>query len=464
MRPDILARMLAEIQQQGAMIDSLTLIRNGYLVLEAGQWPYRTDTPHIIHSCTKSVTSALVGIALEKGLISSVRKPVLEFFDYESILNLDQGKKSLCLEDLLTMTTGLACRDSYVHRWRGLGAMMTSQDWVRFMLDLPMVEKPGEWFEYCNGASFLLSAIIQKTARMTTLDFARMHLFKPLGIDRVRWQANPQGITIGWGQLWLEPRDMAKFGWLYLKGGLWAGEQVVPAEWVKASTKGRVEAGTLSERYGYQWWVDSEGYYAAMGFGGQFIFVVPEKNLVAVFTGALSPREFSLPERLLNKYVLPAVAPGPLEARPEDKAKLDSLLVAMESGPEPSPVPDLPQRAVQISGRTYTFEPNRMKLKDMAFTFRPGEKECQAEMTVPKGTYTSAVGLDGRYRISDSDRGSWAYKGSWETADRFAVTYRVLGYTSQGQAVFDFEGEKVKVGITDRSTGAAFEFMGQARD
>ena len=111
------------------------------------------------------------------------------------------------------------------------------RDWVKWMIDFPMVEKPGTHFEYCNGASFLLATILQKQTGMNALSFAEKYLFSPLGIDKIEWPSNPQGITIGWGQLRMRPRDMAKFGYLYLNDGLWDDTRIISSQWIKESTR-----------------------------------------------------------------------------------------------------------------------------------------------------------------------------------------------------------------------------------
>ncbi len=143
---------------------------------------------------------------------------------------------------------------------------------------------------------------------MSSLEFAQQHLFDPLGIHDVLWPHNPQGVYIGWGEMRLQPHDMAKIGYLFLNQGLWDGEQIVPAEWVQAATQEHIHAGTLSDGYGYQWWVDANGYYMAIGYGGQFIFVIPELQMVVVFTSSLFDANFEIPEWLLNEYIIPAAS------------------------------------------------------------------------------------------------------------------------------------------------------------
>lgn len=224
------------------------------------------------------------------------------------------------------MSSGFRCRDSYLYNWDGLYQMWDSQDWVQFMLDLPMEAAPGDRFEYCNGGSFLLSAILTERTGMTGLEFAEEHLFGPLGITDVAWPMNPQGITIGWGDLRMLPHDMAKIGYLMLRNGQWEGEQIIPARWVAESTRKHLPA-TLQDGYGYQWWVDDSGFYMALGYGGQFIFVVPEENLVVVFTSELPENDFYVPQMLLEGYILPAVVSAePLPRDPAAEAMLQQRI------------------------------------------------------------------------------------------------------------------------------------------
>jgi CubicO group peptidase (beta-lactamase class C family) len=325
----LLAQMLAQIQEQGHAIDSVQVVRNGHLVVDAYVSPFGPGRLHPIHSCTKSLVSALIGIAIEGGYLESVDQPVLDLLPGRAVANLDAGKEAMTLEDVLTMATGLDCQDSYLYRWRGLHQMRQTDDWVQFMLDLPLVAEPGTGFEYCNGASFLLSAILQEATGMTAAEFAEEHLLGPLGIHDVEWPSNPQGISIGYGQVQMQPHDMAKIGHLYLNGGQWGERQIVPADWVEASTRKHIPA-TLQDGYGYQWWVSDEGYYMALGYAGQFIFVVPDLNLVTVFVSDLEERDFYVPQQLLDGYITPAVrSTAPLPANPDGVAELEARTRAL---------------------------------------------------------------------------------------------------------------------------------------
>jgi metal-dependent hydrolase (beta-lactamase superfamily II) len=324
-----LALMLAAIQEQDHAIDSVQVVRNGYLVVDAYMHPFGPDKKHAIRSCTKSIVSALIGIAIEQGALEGIDQPVLELFPSWGIANLDGAKKAMTLEHLLTMATGLECRDSYLYRWQGLQQMQQTDDWLQYVLDLPMIEEPGTRFEYCNGASFLLSAIMQEATGASAAVFADEHLFSPLGIKDVEWPSNPRGVSIGWGQMKLQPHDMAKIGYLYLNGGRWGNQQVVPEDWVLASTQKHIPA-TLQDGYGYQWWVSDSGYYMALGYGGQFIFVVPDENLVAVFVSELAESDFYVPQLLLDGYIVPAAQSAePLPPNPDGVAELEARTRAL---------------------------------------------------------------------------------------------------------------------------------------
>ena len=181
---------------------------------------------------------------------------------------------------------------------------------------------------------------------------------QPLGISDFEWPANPQGITIGWGELRMRPQDLAKIGYLYLNEGRWDGEQIIPSAWVDASTRKYIDA-TLQDGYGYQWWIDPDGVYSARGYAGQYIFVVPDSELVAVFTGNLSEEEITVPEILLQIFVIPAaVSTEALPPNPEGVEWLESSIhAAALPATKPEPVAQLPEVARRVSGKTYLLEP-----------------------------------------------------------------------------------------------------------
>jgi CubicO group peptidase (beta-lactamase class C family) len=296
-----LAQMLDTIQQEKLNFHSLLIIRNGYLVSESYFGPYKQDTKHELYSCTKSFVATLIGIALDKGFIDGTDQRILDFFPDEAFANLDGEKEDMTLEDVLTMRSGLDWEEGDA----AFGAMYSSPDWVKFMLDKPMAQPPGEQFNYCSGCSHLLSAILQQTTGMNTGDFAEQSLFKPLGISNAKWDTDAVGIPIGGWGLQLTPRDMAKLGYLYLQDGQWDGEQIISTQWVENATQTHTE--TDSELgYGYQWWTyPSLVGYTALGLYGQTIFVIPEAELVIVTTAEMENHDEIF--RLIEEYILPAV-------------------------------------------------------------------------------------------------------------------------------------------------------------
>ena len=296
---------LASAQRQHLALHGVLVVRHGFIVLEKYFPPWGETAGHELYSCTKSFISALTGIAIDKGLIAGVSQPVLGFFSDTTFAHVDARKRAMKVEDLLTMSSGLG----WVEGDETYRKMYTTErDWVRFVLDLPMVADPGRRFNYSSGNSHILSAIIQAKTGMTASDFARTYLFDPLGIRDWSWDPDPSGLTIGGWGLHLSPREMAKLGYLYLHQGAWEGKQVVPGSWVRASTEPHTRPGK-GWSYGYQWWVDeSVPMFAALGRFGQSIFVVPRLDMVAVFTAQIDSND---PEaELVRKYLVPACAAG----------------------------------------------------------------------------------------------------------------------------------------------------------
>ena len=296
-------------------IDSLVVLRHGAIVFEHHpELPFGgPEIPHNLYSTTKSITSLLIGIAIEQGFIDGVHQPVVDLLPDREILNLDERKRRMTLEHLLAMTSGLAWQgpDDMYHTW---GAAIQSGDPVQYTLDRPMASEPGATWYYNGGCSHLLSAILTEATGMSTLAFAREVLFDPLGIGWVIWPRDPHGIYYGGQDIRLSPHAMAKIGQLVLDEGVWQGEQVVPAAWIAASRETRTDLGAGG--YGYQWWTyPASGIFYASGAFEQRIFVVPALDLVAVFTAdnqapGIGPGERAegppIVEWLFSRFILPA--------------------------------------------------------------------------------------------------------------------------------------------------------------
>lgn len=297
------------IQAEDLPLDSVLVIRHGYIVHEEYPHSYDADDYHILHSVTKSFTSALVGIAVSQGHIGSVQDTVLSFFTDRTIENRDAWKEAMTIEHLLNMMAGLEWDEwtyPYEDSRNSVLQMIYSLDNVQYMLDLPMVAQPGTTWVYNTGASHLLAAIVYEATGQTPLEYALAELFGPLGFGRVFWIDDPQGINYGGHNLHVRPRDMAKFGFLYLHNGRWDGQQILPATWV---TRSRQSAATpwTTTGYGFQWWKNLDlGTFEARGRFNQWIIVHPDEDLVVVFTATDLDGEINI-FYLVEEFILGAI-------------------------------------------------------------------------------------------------------------------------------------------------------------
>lgn len=245
------------------------------------------NVTHDVRSVTKSITALLVGIAIDKGFISSVNQTVGGFLR-PIVDTITPEKANITIRDLLTMSGGFEWDEltsvSGYNQWAG------APDQVQFVLDKPLVANPGERFTYNSGAFHLLSVIISRTTGKSTIDFAKQYLFEPLGISADAWETDNQGYHNGSAGLEITPRDMVKIGQLILNHGRFQGNQLVSSQWIdnlasfKITTNSAVPYGT---GYGYGWWngrSDQGDYTFAMGWGGQFIITVPSLKLIVVAT------------------------------------------------------------------------------------------------------------------------------------------------------------------------------------
>ena len=296
-------------------VHSVLIIKDGYIVAEQYYSDdYGVDSLHRIYSCTKSITSALYGIAIEKGYLNGVDDRMLDFFPDTEIQNRSDQKEDITLEDLLTMSSGL---EWYEMDYPYEDERNTFRQWVnqgvdvQFVLDRPMVAAPGYIYSYSTGSSHVLSGILQNATGVRSDSFALKQLLEPLGIDKYYWPVDGDGIAYGGSAMRLTSRDMARFGYLYLMDGVWEGKQIVPEEWVEVSQQKHIKRKFIEDDYyGYHWWVSDYNTYSAVGYSGQWITVVPEHNLVVVFTNDFTEGDdlqWNTPERLLNTYIIPAI-------------------------------------------------------------------------------------------------------------------------------------------------------------
>lgn len=270
-------------------LHSLLVSRSGSLVLEQYFNGASAKRPANVKSVSKSVISALVGIAVGRGLIPGVDTSIDQYFA-DILRTQPVAKRAITIEDLLTMRSGLETTSN-----RNYGAWVLSLNWVRYVLTRPLLNKPGTVMDYSTGNAHLLSAILTKTTGMSTWQFAQNALAKPLGFSLPQWPRDPQGIYFGGNDMLMTPRQMLAFGEMYLRDGRANGIQIVPAGWIETSfvPRGSSMRGVQDGRqYGYGWWMrpyaGHQTYYA-WGYGGQYVYVVPDLELVVVATSSPVP-------------------------------------------------------------------------------------------------------------------------------------------------------------------------------
>jgi len=408
-----LIEFITTVQKEKRHLHSLLIIRNGRLVTEAYFNPYNKNIKHIIFSATKSVSSLLIGLAIKDGFIKDVNQKILDFFpEYQGKIQcLDDKKKSLCLYDLLTMTEELQWKD-WPYRVGMEGdflKLLSASDGVKYYLDKPMKKTGDSSFNYNSGNSYMLSAIIQKCTGKSALDYAREKLFKPIGILDSCWGIFQNGIYNGGSEMFLKPRDMARIGFLVLNKGNWDGKQIIPSQWIESSTKPYVKTSFLNYKYGYMWYIDTSLPFrniSAQGLGGQYISIIPELDMVVIFTGGMvvNRDEEEIQYYYLRDYILAAVkSSDPLPKNPEANNRLNRIIKECLY-PKTSPVSAVPPVAKEISAKSFFFDHsdakiNPLSIKSAALIFA-AKNQCKIRFTFPENPQYISIGFDGVYRTN----------------------------------------------------------------
>ncbi len=272
------------------------------------------NTIHNLASVTKSVTSLLFGIAVDKGFIKDEHEKLYKFFSQDSVL-FEGSKKNITLQNLLTMSSGLKWNENdmpYSNTANDIVQLFIVSDPVKYILSKPLANEPGTNFYYNGGGTNLIGKIIQERSKLRLNDFTQKYLFDPLGIKQNKWVYINPGFVYASGDLRLRPRDMAKLGLLALNKGVWNGSQIISSEWIdKIKTKHVWMNDT--DGYGYQWWLKKYKFgsteintYFASGWGGQMIIVAPKINSVIVLTAG-NYIEKSPHNEILNRYIFPSI-------------------------------------------------------------------------------------------------------------------------------------------------------------
>ncbi len=433
-----LSEMLKTVRLQGTAIHSMLVIRNGYLTMNAffGAHHEEDGALYPMHSVTKSVVSALTGIAIEEGILKGTEQKVLESFPEESTDQSDPNKAAITIKHLLTMQSGLQWPETEIPYGSNniVTKLFEAPNQVRFILQQPTVKPPGSGFNYDTGAGHLLSAMIQKSAGKNLEAYAKEKLFGPLGIKGYRWDTDKQGVSVGGTGLYLAPEEMAKIGYLYANNGKMGGKQIVSERWIRESTSMNTST-PLGYKYGYQWWGGPDFYFAS-GSYGQGILVSPKQNLVAVMTGNINTsfamnditNLFTRIQRAIRSdQALPANMQGNQELKEQIRL----------SGSPQRPVPSLPVVASEVSGKTYDVvsQKNKNAVIKISLSFEPNSNTAIFKTSTENNTREILVGLDNVYR----KKGDVSAKGYW-SGEEFVLNLHAVSPQSHSpsDAVYTF--------------------------
>ena len=322
----IIENLLEKIEESHYKnIHSVLIVKNGKLILDESYKnsitivdsyvDNRDIEVHAMMSVTKSIVSILSGIAIDKNIITGTDDNIYSYFpEYKNFDNRVKKKSQITIRNFLTMRHGLDWDETsykYSDPLNTYNQMEKFEDWVKFTLDRELISEPGETFAYSTGASHTIEALISNASGITFPEFADKFLFEKLGIKKRKWFKSPNGRS---DDVYLTVRDMAKFGQLVLNRGIWNGVQLVPEEWILESTTKILD---VSEEYGYGyfWWHHTFNYSGvehpavlAWGYGGQFIFVFQEHNMVVCFTSGNYTTGLSMqPFEIIRRYILPSI-------------------------------------------------------------------------------------------------------------------------------------------------------------
>ena len=465
----LLLELLENVADWNLHVDSIMVIRNGFVVLDAYFYPNTADMPHQLWSATKSFTSTLAGIAMDQGLIRDLDQPVVELFPDLDTEDLDDDASAITLGNLLTMSAGIPCSAIGFDTQE---VLLNSTDPVQTVLELD-IRNPGRGFSYCNLDSDLVAAAVASAADQPLLDYANEFLFGPLGITEYSWQTIQDDLPFGSLGLYLTPHDMARLGYLFLHEGRWNGQQVVSSDWIETVTcAGDSECPSRGRGYGYHWWLFPERVFMAIGGAGQYIAVSPDKNMVVVVTSSGDPT--LTPSEIGPKVFGAAVSDDPLPANATVLSELEARTQVLASPPPAMDQQPLPAIAEQISGSEFVLE-NPIKM----WFERPGLAERRLGWPMEVGrmqlsfdeadhavltldftdgySTTLPIGLDGVPRVTDTRVGPLALTGEWTpSGDTFKVQIQFVGQGSWQSLDFRFGNEVVNISWTDPSwTGRA---------
>jgi CubicO group peptidase (beta-lactamase class C family) len=398
-------------------LHSLMLLRHGHVVAEGWWSPYAPEHPHMLYSLSKSFTATAIGLAVAEGRLS-VDDPVLSFFPEEAPAEVSANLAAMRVRHLLSMSTG--------HATDIMPALFNQpdRDWVKGFLSQPVEHAPGSHFAYNSGASYMLSAIVQRLTGMTLLDYLRPRLLAPLGIEQATWEACPRGVNVGGWGLSITTDAIARFGQLYLQKGIWQGQRILTEAWIDAASTFQSDNSSNTnpdwmQGYGYQFWLCRHNAYRGDGAFGQFCLIIPEQDAVLAITAGVGDMQAVLD--LVWQHLLPAFEPAQLPVNPVAAQRLSHTLGQLAlppiTGQASSPV------AAQVTGKTYVFPPNDGQVETMLFNFEP--QGCAFMVRDDRGEHQIDCGANtwrlGRTTLDMHGPQPVAASGAWLADDTYVM-------------------------------------------
>jgi CubicO group peptidase (beta-lactamase class C family) len=440
-----LLHFVEALDSQMRELHSFMLLRHGSVVAEGWWSPYRRNYLHMVFSLSKSFTATAVGLAVAEGRFS-LDDLVLPFFPEEAPTEVSDLLAAMRVRHLLTMSTGHA-----IDTWSSL-VDRPDGNWIKGFLEVPVRHAPGTHFLYNTGATYMLSAIVQKTTGARLLDYLKPRLFEPLGIQHATWDESPQGIAMGGIGLRLTTEDIARFGQLYLQKGLWQGRRLLSEAWVTEATAAQMANGKdprsdWAQGYGYQFWRCRYGAYRGDGVFGQFCIVMPEQDAVLAITGGIDAFDSHQPLNLAWEFLLPAMSQEPPAeenaSRRRLMEKVSSLTLPPVQGRVTSPI------ASRVTGRTYRFDENELRLETI--TLHVGGSGWRVSITTAAGEETIPCGYGawqpGQTTLLNnpwvSGSKPFVASGAWTAEERFTTVIRLYETPFFHTLVFHFIGAEM---------------------
>jgi CubicO group peptidase (beta-lactamase class C family) len=446
------AAVLSFVQAADTGIDAMNsfmLVRHGHVVAEGWWGPYASATPHILYSLSKSFTSTAIGLAQAEGKLS-IDDPVLKFFPDQAPADPSPNLKAMRVRDLLRMVTG---NQTEAALFGNVDSSMRSATWVKRFLAHPVPFKPGTHFLYNSPATYMLSAIVQKTTGQTVNDYLTPRLYEPLGIAKPQWVSSPEGINAGAYGLSVRTEDIAKLGQLYLQKGVWKGKQILPAAWVAEATARQTSNGSAptsdwDQGYGYQFWQSRHGFRGDGAFG-QYMLILPQYDAVVAITSGV--RDMQAVMNLVWDKLLPAMQPHAVAenaaAQRALKLRLRSLVIRVAPGQATSPI------ASKVSGRWYQLPDNDRGMRAVSLDFSAAPalhvRTATGESTTPIGLGTWVAsrgwtnGID--HMLSVTPPVAIGASGGWTADSVFTVKLLAPETPFYSTMQFHFDGDRLVI-------------------